>query len=473
MSVEVDGVLKEWGDRLFYTKPKGRKAARTIGGGRSKAPETSARPATGSVRAALGRTARKAPEVMVKITRGRIDPSTGKRRVPCRDMGRIKNHLNYIGRAGEVTLEDELGVQRGGPEAVQKILDEWRSTGGKAIPERKGYRREAYSLVLSMPAGTPAAPVLDAARRFAKEVFGNHQYVFAAHNDRDHPHVHLAVRAVSFDMVRLNPRKADLQQWREHFAEKLRDNGIEANATARAIRGRVRKPEPQDIGHLQSRGQASKAKEGRTNEATRAALDPAQVRPADARLAEQRTHVLTGYRAVASALAGSKASSDRQLAIDLVKLAKGMEPPVSWHAGAVDQVRKGGAVPAIPTSPALPPQLQQTGAAQIHFVTEHKNERPNYKHAASGHVTDGAKAVPVRAGLHQSGPAASWRDKPATTVASMRNVSGIALVREQAGAQVLLQANARDRVGQREQGAPSADVRRPGAGDRGTAGQGR
>src|SRR2546428_116700 len=39
------------------------------------------------------------------------------------------------------------------------------------------------------------------------------------------------------DGKRLNPRKGDLHRWRETFAEKLRDWGIEAEASSQATRG--------------------------------------------------------------------------------------------------------------------------------------------------------------------------------------------------------------------------------------------
>lgn len=45
----------------------------------------------------------------------------------------------------------------------------------------------------------------------------------------------------SNDGKRLNPRKADLQAWRERFAGELRLRGIAAEATPRRTRGRVRK----------------------------------------------------------------------------------------------------------------------------------------------------------------------------------------------------------------------------------------
>jgi hypothetical protein len=48
------------------------------------------------------------------------------------------------------------------------------------------------------------------------------------------------VKAVSEQGVRLNIRKATLHEWRKEFARHLRGQGIEANATERAVRGQVK-----------------------------------------------------------------------------------------------------------------------------------------------------------------------------------------------------------------------------------------
>ena len=60
------------------------------------------------------------------------------------------------------------------------------------------------------------------------------------HDHQANPHVHLSVRAESTLGKRLNPRKADLQRWRETFAERLRSWGIDAEATRQATRGEQR-----------------------------------------------------------------------------------------------------------------------------------------------------------------------------------------------------------------------------------------
>jgi hypothetical protein len=57
----------------------------------------------------------------------------------------------------------------------------------------------------------------------------------ALHTDQGHHHVHMVVKAVSEQGIRLNIRKATLREWRRDFAQYLRDVGIEANATERAV----------------------------------------------------------------------------------------------------------------------------------------------------------------------------------------------------------------------------------------------
>ena len=52
-----------------------------------------------------------------------------------------------------------------------------------------------------------------------------------------------AVRAEGKDGRRLNPRKAVLRRWRESFAERLRERGVEAEASPQIARGGHRRTE--------------------------------------------------------------------------------------------------------------------------------------------------------------------------------------------------------------------------------------
>ena len=91
-----------------------------------------------------------------------------------------------------------------------------------------------------MRRGTDPLIVQRAAREFARDELAEHRYVMVLHEHQANPHVHLTVRAESRHGRRLNPRKADLQRWRETFAEKLRGWGIAAEATRQATRGENR-----------------------------------------------------------------------------------------------------------------------------------------------------------------------------------------------------------------------------------------
>lgn len=288
MSRVIDGILKDWGERI-YTKPvTSQKAKRTVTRSHTTPPS---KPLllTGSarVRDKLMLTTRKAPEVMVKISGG------GK------GIAQVKAHLDYISRNGLVELENQDGEIILGREAVQDVRDEWKS-GQYGLPDN-GTRRETFNIVLSMPPGTDRRAVNDAIRAFAKAEFGdNHAYVFAIHDDEAHPHGHLCVKALGLDGSRLNPRKADLQRWRERFAEALREQGIEANATPRRARSHTHLTVKQATRHAAQRGESTKATE----------------REPRRRSGVSRA-IRNGYGHIAKALAAGNAK-DKSLALKIV-----------------------------------------------------------------------------------------------------------------------------------------------------------
>lgn len=196
---------------------------------------------TAEARERLARVARGAPEVMVKIT-GRT-----------RDGGHLARHLDYISRNGALALEGPDGERLKGRDEVRALARDW----AEELAMEPGRRRDApvsLSVVLSMPAGTEAFRLEDAARAFAADAFGERfPYVFALHDEGRHPHVHLTVRMLGRDGERLNPRKADLQAWREAFAHRLRERGLEAEATPRRTRGVARKAERTPVRKMRER----------------------------------------------------------------------------------------------------------------------------------------------------------------------------------------------------------------------------
>lgn len=207
----------------------------------------------GSGLANLHAAALKHPEVMVKIPKRLSSNSKG--------MRGIRNHLDYVSRNGEVPLENQSGEKLHGKRAVKEFVNDWQKLG---IPEESKHK-EALNIVLSMPEGTPPEAVLNAARNFAAEQFAGHQYVFGLHHDSHgpdepkHPHVHLCVLMRDEFGRRLNPRKADLFEWRVRFAEKLREEGVLCAATKRIHRGKTQKPENSLLRAMRQRGVLSNA----------------------------------------------------------------------------------------------------------------------------------------------------------------------------------------------------------------------
>ncbi|WP_321874504.1 relaxase/mobilization nuclease domain-containing protein [Burkholderia ubonensis] len=389
------------------------------------------------VRQTLNTLTKKTPEVMVKISGGG------------RSMKAIGAHMDYISRNGQVELENEAGEIIKGREEVAEIKQEWSVSGyGIRDEERRNAAgkpvgaREAFNIVLSMPPGTDREAVRRAAREFAAAEFGGrHHYVMAQHDDEEHPHVHLCVRARSYvDQKRLNPRKADLQEWRERFAEKLRDNGIEAAATKRPVRGRTRVTEKLPLVKMRERGVTTK-KQVREHQPHPAFPD-----------------VMAGYEKIARALAHSDDVADRQLAVDVTKYVSSMEaikqpqPAIARARGADQQ------------------QGRDRAAQQLTYRTEIENERPDYSRIKA-HQTlapRGLSRAVTRTGVRKPGAHQSPRIEPARTIASMRNVSGLDVAHNQRTAEMLLHANARDRVAGGR--ATDHDVRRPRGGDRGAVG---
>jgi hypothetical protein len=210
--------------------------------------------------ARMGSSGRGAKEVLVKISGGG------------RDADGVQAHFEYIDRHGQLDIETDHGDVLHGKTAATELINEWALDYG-AVPGAPhsrskvgpdGKRREprqAFNIVLSMPAGTPPQKVLQAVKKFAREEFAHqHRYAMALHAEEKekhgmHPHVHLVVKAEhEYDGSRLNPRKADLQRWRERFAEYLTELGVAATATRREDRGFVKTHKKTPIYRAAQRG---------------------------------------------------------------------------------------------------------------------------------------------------------------------------------------------------------------------------
>lgn len=143
-------------------------------------------------------------------------------------------HLLYISRDGTLELEDQDANKIITIDEQRELINDWSIDFGSN--ERN---RNVMRLMLSTPPGTDRENARKAAHDFLAAEYGElgHEYVFVAHNDTDHPHIHAAVKMTSCYGKKLNPRKADLHKAREHFAEKCRAYGIDLEASPRHERG--------------------------------------------------------------------------------------------------------------------------------------------------------------------------------------------------------------------------------------------
>jgi type IV secretory pathway VirD2 relaxase len=285
------------------------------------------------VRARLTRVVNRAPEVMVKVT-GRT-----------RDPGHLRAHLDYISRNGELEMEDRDGAVVAGRPAVRELAKDW-TAAALADSRRRANTPFSLSLVLSMPADTDPAIVRDAARALARASFADRfDYVFALHTDAQHPHVHLEVRALGDHGERLNPKKVDLDVWRQVFAQALRDRGVEAEATPRRARGITRKAERTPLRKIRERheagqGEPANVRRAAYREAANAAFKGKTTRvPWETQMRERQRKVRSLYLAQAQFLRRSSNPVDRALGSKVEAFVRAMPQPDSQRLALARELR--------------------------------------------------------------------------------------------------------------------------------------
>jgi len=270
----------------------------------------------------IGRTVGRTPEVMVKV----LSKDSN-------NLRSVARHLNYIGRRGELELETDNGDRLQARDAGQRLAEDWDldldqdrrdsqlSSGTGRAPKL------VHKIMLSMPAGTPAKGVLEAARNFAREEFAlKHRYALVLHTDEPHPHVHLVVKAVSEQGERLNIRKATLREWRREFARHLRDQGIAANATERAVRGEDRTHKKDGIFRAAKRGDSTHTRERAEAVGQELRNGDFCVDPGKSKLIQTRKEVERGWHATSDILI---AQGYPELAAHVQRFVREMTPPAA------------------------------------------------------------------------------------------------------------------------------------------------
>ena len=182
-------------------------------------------------------TVHRAPEVMVKVSGG------------ARTLSGVERHMAYIGREDKLGLDVDSDGHIGGKGFERDLVRDWdldvdalqnhtRNSGSTRKPPKL-----VHNIIFSMPPGTSPRAVLKAVHRLALNEWAlQHRYAMVLHTDDDHPHVHVVLKAMSEQGVRLNIRKATIRSWRMQFAANLGELGVDANATERAVRGQIKTP---------------------------------------------------------------------------------------------------------------------------------------------------------------------------------------------------------------------------------------
>ena len=268
--------------------------------------------------AQVERTVRGAPEVIVKVSGG------GK------EVGAVKAHFEYIDRHGKLEIETDDGQLLKGKGAADELLRDWnldvagvKRVGAASLRAPK----MVHNIVLSMPAQSPPEKVLKAAQHFAREQFAlKHRYAMVLHTDTAHPHVHLVVKAKSEEGKRLYIRKATLRDWREDFARALREQGLEANATPRAIRGKANEQKSNGIFWAMKRGESTHVRDRVATVAEELQNRALKVESGKSGVIRTRREVLQSWQAVNAALI---AQGETPVAGRVANYVSRMPPPMT------------------------------------------------------------------------------------------------------------------------------------------------
>lgn len=280
----------------------------------------------------VSRTVRRTPEVVVKVSGG------------ARSLRGVAQHLDYIGREGRGEVQTDDGQRLQGKGFEKDLLEDWdldleaqRRRSERAIAAGRKPPKLVHNLVFSMPKGTPSDKVLRAAQIFAREKFAlKHRYAMALHVDQGHPHVHMVVKAVSEQGVRLYIRKPMLREWRQDFAKYLRDLGVEANATERAVRGETRAAKRDGIYRAMLHGKSTHMRARANAVAHELAVGGLRPEPGKRILLDTRKAVLDGWRGLAELL---ERDGNPELARTVRRFADTMPPPLTEKERMAHQIQ--------------------------------------------------------------------------------------------------------------------------------------
>jgi hypothetical protein len=282
----------------------------------------------------IGRTVNRTPEVVVKVlTRGG------------QDLKAVRAHLAYLTRGGQLDIETDYEERMSGKKVEKDLLDDWNldleeyRPGSRLAPyKNRKPLKLAHKILFSMPPGTPPDKVLAAVKNFAREEFAlKHRYALVLHTDEPHPHVHMLVKTISEEGVRLNIRKATLREWRREFARHLRAVGVAANATDRHVRGEARSSKPDGIYRAELRGESRHTRARTEAVAAELLTGNLRVETGKEELLETRRQVERGWWALSDILV---AEGRPELASQVRRFSAQMPPPYTDRQYIAEALRR-------------------------------------------------------------------------------------------------------------------------------------
>ena len=314
-------------DELLREQPHGRKgrSGRLLGAGGKHY----RRPGGGKASLARNlRIAQRRPQVVLKITRYGHGGA------------KILDHIHYVRRHGKLALEDENGQQVEDVRELRRRVRLWTEQAGATMaepgPEVTRKRRITAHFILDAGKDADRDALRTSVREFLTERFGTqgHEYLFTRHDDTKQPHVHVVLNMMDGQGRRLHTSVAEVQHWREHFAEVARANGIEVDASRAWERGKA----PARSRGLMKYGAPRPTRW--TQEQVRRGLAARKERLlSDAALASARGD-RDGAQALKKKAAGLRMRTDDKLVRHTVAEGRGGAAEMPWERARADHARR-------------------------------------------------------------------------------------------------------------------------------------